>query len=165
MAGYNSVKPIHVISQHHNKKLLILFRAVKRYAKKVKSSMKAKIRDDILAGVRYSVTTDEYTSTQNKRFSNVCLHPPTGRPLKLGMMRIYGSLPAKKAAADLKKKLNEYDIKEDHHTIANTTDGASMMKKMGREFMGIHQICHSHGIHLAGKFFCQIFFKKIFTNF
>ena len=108
--------------------------------------------DNILAGGRYSVTTDEYTSTQNKRFSAVNLHPSNGRPIKIGMMRIYGSLPGEKAASDLKKKLHEYGLKEDHHTVANTTDAASVMKKMGRQFLSIHQLCYSHGIHLAGTY-------------
>ena len=116
----------------------------------MKSENKAKIMEKILAGERYSVTTDEYTSTQNKRFSCVNIHPSTGRPIKIGMMRIRGSLPGVKAASDLKKKLHEYGLKEDHHTVANTTDGASVMKKMGREFCSIHQLCHAHGIHLAG---------------
>ena len=116
----------------------------------MKSEKKAKILEKILAGERYSVTTDEYTSTQNKRFSAVNLHPSTGRPIKIGMMRIWGSLPGEKAASDLKKKLHEYGVKENHHIVANTTDGAAVMKKMGREFLSIHQLCFAHAIHLAG---------------
>ena len=123
---------------------------MRRYAKKVKSDNKAKIMSKIVAGERYSVTTDEYTSTQNKRFSCVSLHPPSGRPIKIGMMRIHGSLPAEKAASDLKEKLNEYGLEEDHHIVANTTDGASLMTAMGKKFRAIHQLCHAHGIHLAG---------------
>ena len=133
------------------KKPNLLFRAVRRYAKEVKSSHKAIIKKKIEAGERFSVTTDEYTSTQNKRFSAVSLHPSVGRPMKIGMMRIKGSLPADKAASELKKKLNEYDITENLHVVANTTDGAAVMKAMGRHFTSIHQLCHSHGIHLAGK--------------
>ena len=124
---------------------------MKGYAKGVKAKNKATILEKIKKGERFSVTTDEYTSLQVKRFSAVNLHPSTGRPIKLGMMRIYGSLPGKKAASELKKKLNEYGIKEDLHIIANTTDGAKVMETMGREFLAVHQICHSHGIHLAGK--------------
>ena len=129
---------------------------------------KAKIKDMLAAGERFSVTTDEYTSKQNKRFSAVSLHSRQGRPMKIGMIRIRGSLPAKKAASELKQKLNEYDIREDNHIVANTTDGCSMMKKMGKEFQAFHQLCHSHGIHLAGinilKIFNPIFFmwKRFF---
>ena len=138
-------------------KLIVFFRAVRRYAKEVKSSIKAKIKGMIEAGERFSVTTDEYTSTQKKRFSVVSLHPSAGRPIKIGMMRVKGSLTADKAASKLKKKLNEYGIDEDHHIVANTTDGENLMTAMGRQFMAVHQLCHSHGIHLAGK----IFLKKI----
>ena len=143
-----------------------MFRAVKRYAKGVKADNKAKILTKIEAGDRFSVTTDEYTSTQNKRFSCVSLHPPSGRPIKIGMMRIHGSLPAEKAAADLRGKINEYGLKEDHHIVANTTDGAAVMVAMGREFRAIHQLCFSHGIHLAGKpLLARFFSKKSFSLF
>ena len=97
------------------------------------------------------MTTDEYTSTQNRRYSNISLHPASGRPIKIGLIRICGSLPGIKAAADLKKKLHQYDLKEDVHTVAITTDAASVMKTMGKEFRSIHQLCFAHGIHLAGK--------------
>ena len=117
----------------------------------MRAKNKATILERIKKGERFSVTTDEYTSVQNRRFSVVNVHPPTGKPIKLGMVRIHGSLPGMKAASDLKKKLNEYGLKEDHHIVANTTDGASVMKTMGRQFLAVHQICHSHGIHLAGK--------------
>ena len=143
-----------VTQLHTSIKIIILFsliRAVRRYAKIVKMKNKRMIAEKIRSGERFSVTTDEYTSLQVKRFSAVSLHPPSGRPIKLGMVRIYGSLPGIKAASELKKKLNEYGVKEDHHTVANTTDGASVMKTMGRQFTAAHQICHSHGIHLAGK--------------
>ena len=135
----------------------IWFRAVRRYAKKVKAHNKEKIMERILTGERYSVTTDEYTSVQNKRFSAVSLHPSTGRPIKIGMTRIYGSLPGKKAASDLNKKLEEYGLEEGLHTVANTTDGASVMCAMGKQLKGRHQICHSHGIHLAGKKILKMF--------
>ena len=115
----------------------------------------------LAAGERVSVTTDEYTSTQNKRYSAVSLHHRKGRPIKIGMIRIHGSLPGIKAALALKKRLNEYGINEDKHLVANTTDGAAMMKVMGREFLASHQICHSHGIHLAGKNILKIFYSHV----
>ena len=116
----------------------------------MRSWNKEKIQKRIKAGERFSVTTDEYTSKQNKRFSNVSLHPATGRPIKIGMIRIRGSLPGVKAASELKQKLKEYDLKADLHTVAITTDGASVMKTMGKEFRSVHQLCFAHGIHLAG---------------
>ena len=124
---------------------------MQRYAIKVKKENKCKIQARLLAGERFSVTTDEYTSTQNKRFSAVNLHPPKGRPIKIGMMRIHGSLPGEKAASELKKKLHEYAVDEDSEVVAITTDAAKVMKKMGRQFLSVHQLCFSHGIHLAGK--------------
>ena len=141
---------------------LRLLRAVRRYAKKVRLMDKAKIKKMLAAGERFSVTTDEYTSTQNKRFSAVSLHPRKGRPIKIGMIRIRGSLPGKRAASELKEKLNEYSINDDNHLVANTTDGASMMKTMGREFLALHQLCHSHGIHLAGKNILKIFYPNFY---
>ena len=141
---------------------------MRRYANIVRSKNKAKIAEKIRNGERFSVTTDEYTSTQNKRYSAVSLHPSRGRPIKIGMMRIYGSLPGEKAASELKRKLNENEVNEDDHVVANTTDAASVMKKMGRKFRAMHQLCFSHGIHLAGivqfkfKYSGKDFLKKIF---
>ena len=129
---------------------------------KVKRENVAKIKAKLEFGERYSVTTDEYTSTQNKRFSAVNLHPSSGeRPIKIGMMRIHGSLPGEKAASELKKKLHEYGVKEDRDVVANTTDAASVMKKMGRQLSAVHQLCFSHGIHLAGKLWQDIFQKDL----
>ena len=96
---------------------------------RVKKENAARIKKKLLAGERLSITTDEYTSIQNKRYTAVNLHPPTGRPIKIGMMRIWGSLPGKKAASDLNAKLRKYGVNADKHVVANTTDGAKGKRK------------------------------------
>ena len=131
---------------------------MRRYAKKVRGENKVKIQKMLAAGEKFSITTDEYTSNQNKRFSVVNLHPRKGRPIKIGMIRIHGSCPGEKAASHLKNKLTDSGVTEGNQHVANTTDGASVMKKMARKFRAIHQECHAHGIHLGGKNILKIFY-------
>ena len=47
------------------------------------------------------------------------------------------------------KKLNEFGICLDSDIAAATTDGASVMKKIGKTILPTHQLCLIHGIHLA----------------
>ncbi len=79
---------------------------------------------------------------------SLTLHKP-GQHIGLGMNRVEGSLPAKKAAQLVRKKLTNYNILLEKDIFAGVTDGVSVMKKVER-LMGItHQLCHSHEIHLA----------------
>ena len=67
-----------------------------------------------------------------------------GEFVAIGMIRVTGSLTAERALEMLNNKLAQFNI-EDDHVIASTTDGASVMKKMGRLQNKIHQLCHAHG--------------------
>ena len=77
------------------------------------------------------------------------IHRKNGNVNSIGMIRVKDTMPATKAVEIVIKKLGEFGLQLKNHIIAVITDGSSVMKKMGR-LMGIyHQICHSHGIHLA----------------
>ena len=67
----------------------------------------------------------------------------------LGLVRIVGSMKAEKCITLLEKKLSDYGLSLSRDIVASTTDGASLMKKVGRTISADHQLCLAHGIHLA----------------
>ena len=122
---------------------------MRAYAAKVKDDMRNTLEEKVKEGARVSLTTDELTK-MHKKWANLNIHLPGGETMSIGLMRIRGRLPAERAKAILCKKLNEFGLSEDRHLVATTKDGESVMKKMGRLFKCLSQLCHAHGLHLAG---------------
>ena len=124
---------------------------MREYALEAKNQIKELIKEKTKAGVRFSVTTDEYSSKRVRRYCDINVHFPGGDIISIGMVRVHGSLPAEKAASLLRKKLLEFGLKEGKggNVVAVTTDAASVMRKMGRILDMIHQLCHAHGLHLG----------------
>ena len=91
-------------------------------------------------GFRFSYTTDEWSSKGNKRYSNINVHLPGGRFHRLGMVRIKESFPAEKAVELFTKTLEEFDLKLENQ-VGISTDGCSMMQKMGTLLGIFHQLC------------------------
>lgn len=58
-------------------------------------------------------------------------------------------MPSEKGLELLNSRLAEYKFDLKNNVVAMTTDGASVMKKLGRNSGIIHQLCHLHGFHLA----------------
>ena len=79
----------------------------------------------------------------------VNLHDEAHNVTSLGMVRVTGSMPAEKALELLDARLEEFGLDRERHIVGATTDGASVMIKLGRLMNTEHQQCHSHGIHLA----------------
>jgi hypothetical protein len=65
------------------------------------------------------------------------------------MKRIIGSMKAEDAVAMIEAKLNDFGLCLQDDILGMVTDGASVMVKTGRLSNVVHQLCHSHGIHLA----------------
>ena len=128
-----------------------LSRLVRQFAAEKKEGIKSDLKERIKRGDRFSLTTDEYTKMA-KKYANLYIHLPGGETIGIGLIRIQGSLPAERAKDILCKKLEEYGISDERHLVATTKDGASVMQKMGRLFDALSQVCHAHGLHLAGKF-------------
>ena len=103
----------------------------------------------------FSITLDEYTSSRNRRFININVHVKN-RHWNLGMVRIFGSMPADKAVTIVREKLKEFGICLDSDIVAATTDGAAVMKKFRKAILPTHQLCLAHGIHLA---VCDVLYK------
>lgn len=110
----------------------------------------------IQGGSRFSISMDEYTSINNRRYFNLNVHSLT-KLWNLGMIRIFGSLAAEKIVDMVEGKLSEFNLSTKKHIISSVTDGASVMKKFGRLSGMEHQICYAHGLHLA---VCDVLYKK-----
>ena len=132
-------------------------KAVQSCANKWKANIKVSLEEELNRGTRFSASLDEYTSKAHSRFMNLNLHRATGKPIGLGMIRVRGSLPADKAAEMVSQKLSEFGINEERHIVGIVTDGAAVMKKMGKSFKAFQQLCHAHGIHLA---VCDLLYEK-----
>ena len=85
---------------------------------------------------KISITFDEWTSTRNRRYMNVNAHA-SQRTWNLGLKRIVGSMNAEKYVP----------LSED--VVTARTDGASLMKKVGKLISADHNVCLAHGIRLT----------------
>lgn len=97
---------------------------------------------------KVSLSFDEWTSIRNRRYMNVNVHD-SKHVWNLGLTRIQGSMNAEKCIKLLEKKLLEFGLSLSRDILALMTDGALLMKKVGRLTPADHQICLAHGIHLA----------------
>ena len=73
------------------------------------------------------------------------------------MLRIKGSMTAERCLCLAKKRLESFGLTMKDRIVGMVTDGASVMIKTGKLSGIIHQICHSHGLHLA---VCDVLYKK-----
>ena len=91
------------------------------------------------------------------RYLCLNLHGKTHDVFSLGMVAVPGSLPAESAIILIQDRLRDFGLDLKRHIVAAVTDGAAMMIKLVK-LMGIeHQICHSHGGHLA---VCDLIYKQ-----
>ena len=103
----------------------------------------------LMKGSRFSLSLDEYTSIRNRRYLNINVHGNNGKFWNLGMIRIHGSLPAEAIVDSVESRLKEFGISLADHIVSCVTDGASVMTKFGKLVPCEHNLCYSHGIHLA----------------
>lgn len=126
------------------------------YSKEVREMYAKEMQDALADGELLSLTMDEWTSLSNRKYMNVNVHSTNGRFWGLGLARVFGSAPSERCRKIMKKLLKDFNLNLDN--IASvTTDGARVMKKMGREIGPDHQICFAHGLHLA---VCDLLYKK-----
>jgi hAT family C-terminal dimerisation region len=116
------------------------------YAKK-KSEVCRDLESKQAQGMRFSLTFDEWTSLRNRRFMNINVHCEI-EFFNIGLVRIFGSMPATKCVELLKEKLADFGIRLDQ-IVGMTTDGASVMVKVGKLVDALHQLCFAHGLQLA----------------
>lgn len=115
---------------------------IKDHAKKEKEHIACKLK-----GAHISIQLDEWTSSRNIRYMSV-VATTSNESFNLGLGRIDGSATADNLLAVLLDKLNEYKIDPDN-VIGCTSDGASVIVKLQREFKKMTQLCYAHAIHLS----------------
>ncbi len=119
------------------------------FAKEKKQETKEELLSLLAKGQRFSLTLDEVTSTRNRRYLTINLHLGGEEIRCLGKVRISDSMPAKRAVTLLNNALARFGLNEKDHIVSITTDGASVMRKMGRLLDSEHCERHAHGVHLA----------------
>ena len=122
---------------------------VQEYAAQVRADKIKYLTSRIKSGLKVSVSTDEYTAKNRRRYSALNVHNPEWLAIGIGMIRIVGSLTADIAAQELTDKLLQFGVSVKRDMVASSTDGASVMIKLGDILGALHQVCHSHGIHLG----------------
>lgn len=99
-------------------------------------------------GSKFSLTLDEWSSSQNRRYLNINIHGK-GYFWNLGLIRIRGCFSAEICSNVISEKLNEFGIDFEKDIMAITTDGCAMMEKLGRLVSPFQQLCYAHGLQLV----------------
>lgn len=94
------------------------------------------------------LSTDEWTSVANKRYSNVNIHDGE-RTLNLGLKRMKGTMRALQCAELIIQTLREFEIDCEKDVLSVGTDAASVMIAMAKILHLHNQLCFAHGAHLA----------------
>ncbi|GFW98920.1 BED-type domain-containing protein [Trichonephila clavipes] len=123
----------------------------------IKARVTNEISSKLNAGLRCSLTFDEFTSLKNRRYLNINVHFNEGEIFNLGMLRISGSFSAENCVKVVETKLQEFEIITEKHIVACVTDGASMMVKFGKIMSCEYHLCYAHAIHLA---VCDVLYNK-----
>lgn len=99
---------------------------VVKFAAQRKNDLIGILKQDLKTAA-LSMTMDEWTSTRNRRYTNVNVHKQ-GRHNNFGLIRIIGSCDALRFCSMLHQLLGEYGIDPKRHICGITTDGAAVMK-------------------------------------
>jgi hypothetical protein len=119
------------------------------YGKNIRTTIRDEIAQLKSKGKRFSVTFDEWTSIRNRRYLNINVHTTAGLFWNIGLARAFGSMPAERCLVLVKEKLKEFNLCISKDIVCVTTDGASVMVKLGKLIDAEQQICLAHGINLA----------------
>lgn len=98
-------------------------------------------------GKRFSISTDEWTANNLKRY--LCVNVYCEQNYFIGLQEINGSCTSEVIRNLVENKLRELNIDLNVDVVASTHDGASVMKKYGKYLPCISQLCLNHAIHLA----------------
>lgn len=119
-----------------------------RYADNVQADFIKEFTNLKQKGQRFSLSFDEWTSQKNHRYINLNLHHDD-KHFNLGLIRIHGSCTAEHCIELVSERLNIFGLVMEIDTIGITTDGASLMVKVGKLLPCYQQLCYAHGIQLA----------------
>nr|CAI5830284.1 unnamed protein product [Callosobruchus analis] len=123
------------------------------YCEKIFDNFAKEIKVLRQKGRCFSLTFDEWTSTANKRFLNINIHgildEQCGKIWNIGLVRAQGSMPAEICINLVESKLKRFGLSLKDDIVSVTTDGASVMMKLGKLIQPLHQLCFARGIQLA----------------
>lgn len=122
---------------------------VLKHAQTLRAAISAEFQQLLKTGKRFSLTFDEWTSVRNRRYMCVNVHADGPKYWSLGLVRVWGSMPAEECIKLLRGRLAAFRLNMDTDIVAVCTDGASVMCRVGRLMSAEHQLCIVHGIHLA----------------
>lgn len=122
---------------------------VLEYSKIIKNNVISEIANLKSQDKRFSITFDEWTSVRNRRYMNINVHSGQGILWNIGLVRATGSMPADKCLTLVEEKLNAFGLNMSNDIVGVTTDGASVMVKLGKLINSEQQLCFAHGINLA----------------
>ena len=78
--------------------------------------------------------------------------------INLGLIRMFDSCGAEKILQLLKKQLADFGITNMQTSFVSiVSDGASVMKKLGKISQLEYQLCYAHGLHLA---VCDVLYQN-----
>ena len=97
---------------------------------------------------KFSMTFDKWTSQNNQRYLNLKVHIGA-KHFNLGLIRIHGSCNAEYCVELVAARLNSFNIDLQKVNDAMTTDGTSVMVKVGRMMPCDQQLCYAYGIQLT----------------
>ena len=127
-----------------------------QYAKTAKKQIANKIQ----LSKYISICADEWTSSANLRYLNVCAHT-NDASYNLGLVPIKNSATASNISNLIIEKLAEFEI-EISKCVVFCSDGATTMKAVARNLGIPHTICFCHTLQLA---VCDSIYKeKIYSN-
>lgn len=119
------------------------------HADAIKNAMKSEITQLLSKGVRFTLSCDEWTSCRNRRYINLVLHYLKSKTFNLGLIRGLKSLDANNIVSEVILRLQEFNVNVANDVVALMSDGASTMVLVGEILDIEHQLCMSHGLHLA----------------
>lgn len=134
-----------------------VMKLVRDFYCEAKAKTMQEIQKRVAEGQSASLTLDEWTSVNNKRYININTHFADGVMINLGLVLVNGSLPADKIVEIVKDVLADFGFKPTD-VFGATTDAAAVMVKFGRTSEFWHQLCYNHGLHLA---VCDVLYKKL----
>ena len=123
------------------------------YSKKIRNFLNTEIagkkKSEFGVGERFSLSFDEWTSIRNRCYMNINLHARSCQFWSLGLIRIAGSMSEDKCIELLEQNLAQHGLDLRKDIVGIMTDGASVMKKVGRILPVNQHLCFAHGVQLA----------------
>ena len=129
----------------------------------VKEETIAKIKKMKLENKKASISIDEWTSFNNRRYLNIHVYYIDEDSDNLGLVRIVGSCISETLLQLVAEKLKCFGLDYAKDIVATTTDGASVMLKFGRLSGSEMQLCYSHAVQLS--IMAVFYSKQKETNF